>query len=143
MSRNPALLDTDTLSEVIKGRNPSIQRYASEHLTRHQTFQFSIVTRYEILRGLKAKDAFRKEELFELRCLESVILPLSDEVVVKGAEIWAFLRRSWVMIDDGDILIAATALVHGLVLVTGNQDHFLRIPGLRCETWHSPLEGPM
>ncbi len=50
MTTGPALLDTDTLSEIIKGRDAATQRQAQEHLTRNRCFRFSIITRYEILR---------------------------------------------------------------------------------------------
>ena len=53
----PALLDTDTLSEVMKGRDPQVQRRARQYLASYGCFTFSIITRYEILRGLKAKGA--------------------------------------------------------------------------------------
>lgn len=51
-----ALIDTDTLSEVIKGRDPHVLRQAGEYLSAHQRFTFSIITRYEILRGLVGPD---------------------------------------------------------------------------------------
>jgi tRNA(fMet)-specific endonuclease VapC len=133
-----ALLDTDILSEVIKRRDVNVQRNAQEYLTVHRQFQFSIITRYEILRGLKAKDAFRQELAFERQCERSIVLPLADEVVVQAAEIYGLLRKQGAIIGDADILIAATAIVHDRVLVTGNLAHFRRIPELRCETWRSP-----
>lgn len=37
--------------------------------------------------------------------------------------------------DDLDPLIAATAIVHGLVLVTRNTRHFEHIEGLRIANW--------
>lgn len=36
---------------------------------------------------------------------------------------------------NADLLIAATALEHGMTLVTGNTKHFARIPGLQLENW--------
>jgi tRNA(fMet)-specific endonuclease VapC len=54
-----ALLDTDTLSEIIKARDSYVQRRAIAYLNLHRQFTFSIITRYEILRGLKAKNATR------------------------------------------------------------------------------------
>ena len=39
------------------------------------------------------------------------------------------------LIGDADILIAASALVNGLAVVTNNEDHFKRIPGLQIENW--------
>lgn len=128
-------LDTVTLSEVIKGRDASVLVRAREYLSLQGQFQFSIITRYEILRGLKAKDAFRQAERFEDQCRGSLVLPLIDEIVVQAAEIYGFLHQQGSLIEDADILIAATALVHGLPLVTENASHFNRIPNLVVESW--------
>lgn len=38
-----------------------------------------------------------------------------------------------------DMLIAATALAHGLTVVTNNTREFERAPGLRVEDWASPI----
>ncbi len=40
-------------------------------------------------------------------------------------------------IGHNDVLIAATAMVHGLTLVTNNSDHFSRINGLDIDNWSS------
>lgn len=134
----PALLDTDTLSEVMKRRDPAVRRRAEEYLAAHGRFTFSIITRYEVLRGLKAKGAARQEADFERRCSRSEVLPLIDPIIVRAAEIYADLKRQGQLISDADILIAATALTHGLVLVTNNVTHFQRIAGLKTLSWKSP-----
>jgi tRNA(fMet)-specific endonuclease VapC len=84
-----ALLDRDTLSEVIKGRDTSVAQRAQKYHLTHKRFTFSIITRYEILRGLKAKEAIQQITVFEDRCRESRILALTDTVVVQAAEIYA------------------------------------------------------
>ncbi|HVC98480.1 MAG TPA: hypothetical protein VND64_32735 [Pirellulales bacterium] len=38
----------------------------------------------------------------------------------------------------GALLIGAKALVHDLVLVTGNSRHFTWMHGLRIDDWRSP-----
>jgi predicted nucleic acid-binding protein len=38
-------------------------------------------------------------------------------------------------LPDADVLVAATALVHAGLLVTGNAAHFARIPALRVADW--------
>jgi tRNA(fMet)-specific endonuclease VapC len=48
---NPALLDTDTLSEVLKRRDQIVLANARAYLAQHGQFTFSAVTRYEIRRG--------------------------------------------------------------------------------------------
>lgn len=138
MIESPVLLDSDTLSEIIKGRDLSVQSHAQAYLDLHQRFQFSIVTRFEILRGLKAKDAFRQATLFNARCRMSTVLPLTDDVVVLAADIYGHLKKKGKLIGDADILIAATALVRDLQLITGNLEHFSRVPDLRIGTWRSP-----
>ena len=131
----PALLDTDTLSEIMKGVNPQVQDHARRYLTAFRHFTFSIMTRYEILRGLKARRATRQIARFEQRCQHSQVLPLTDDIIVHAAELYAMLYQQGQLISDADILIAATALQHNLVMVTENVNHFRRIPGLAIESW--------
>ena len=50
------LFDTDILSSVMS-RDPRSFPHAEAYLRQHRAFTFSIITRYEILRGLKAKTA--------------------------------------------------------------------------------------
>lgn len=51
---------------------------------------------------------------------------------------YADLYRGGHLISDADILIAASALVHGLALVTENLAHFQRIRNLRIASWRTP-----
>jgi Predicted nucleic acid-binding protein, contains PIN domain len=129
------LLDTDTLSEVLKSKNTAISRNAGDYLRIHGRFTFSIITRYEILRGLRAKRATVQEARFEERCATSNVLPFTDEVVVKAADIYGVLKRTGTLINDADILIAATAIVNDLALVSNNTRHFERIPDVRVISW--------
>ena len=132
-----ALLDTDTLSEIMKARDAQVLQNARDYLSEHGHFRFSILSRYEILRGLKASNAAKQIELFENRCLSSYVISLTDDVVVRAADIYATLRREGNLITDADILIAATALIHQLILVTENTAHFNRISGLTIKSWRA------
>ena len=133
----PSLLDTDTLSEVMKGLDQRVQNNARHYLRAFSHFTFSLITRYEILRGLKARRANRQLTRFEQRCQQSVVLPLTDEIIVQAADLYALLHQEGQLISDADILIAATALKHNLVMVTENVNHFRRIPGLTIESWRT------
>jgi predicted nucleic acid-binding protein len=50
-------------------------------------------------------------------------------------EIKSNLERKGNIIEDMDILIAATALLHNLFLVTNNVKHFEKIKDLIMENW--------
>jgi len=130
-----SLLDTDTLSEIMRGRDSNIVQKAREYLRTHGQFRISIITRYEILRGLKAKQASRQITLFEERCRKSILYPLIDDIIVKASDIYAYLYNQGLLISDADILIASTALVNNLTLITGNLEHFNRIPNLVSQSW--------
>lgn len=85
--------------------------------------------------GLKAIGATTRLRAFNKLCALNRVLPLTDEIVVEAADIYAGLRSRGALIGDADTLIAATALVHGLVIVTNNESHFNRVPGLKIENW--------
>lgn len=131
---SPMLLDTDILSALMRGV-PCVLDQAKKYLADHTEFTFSSITRYEILRGLKAKKASTQLVAFDAFCSRNKVLPLSDAIVVRAADIYADLYAHGQLISDADMLIAATALEHNLVLVTNNLDHFNRIPGLRINNW--------
>jgi len=50
-------------------------------------------------------------------------------------EIKSNLERKGNILEDMDILIAATALSHNFILVTNNVKHFEKIKDLRIENW--------
>lgn len=128
------LLDTDILSNLMKG-NEVVVRRAQEYLSEYEQFSFSIITRYEILRGLRAKGAYIQEAKFDTLCSSSKLYGINDLVVKEAAGIYADLRNQGTVIGDADILIAATARVNGLRLSTNNQKHFGRIKGLETGNW--------
>lgn len=128
------LLDTDTLSALMR-RDPAAQAHARAYVSEHATLTFSIISRYEVLRGLKAKRADIQEMAFESFCAANTVLPLDDSVIVGAASIYADLRQRGLSIGDADILIAATALSSGLILATHNTRHFAAIRELQCVDW--------
>lgn len=136
MSNQPeVLIDSDTLSLFLKNYS-NVTANANSYLSVHRGFTFSIITRFEILRGLKAKNAQTQIVRFEAICSYSKILGLNDSVIVKASDIYADLHQSGQLISDADILIAATAFENGLAVVTNNENHFNRIKGLQVLNWN-------
>ena len=133
-----AILDTDMLNEVLKQKNAKVLLHASGYLRQHGQFALSSMTRYELVRGLKEKNATRQLALFATFCQQSLILPVTDSILDRAADLWVTARRGGYPGRDADLIIAATALEHGRVLATGNTVHFVWIPGLRVADWRKP-----
>src|SRR5690348_2122943 len=114
------LLDTDMLSEVLKHKHVQVLQNAAVYFQQHGQFAFSAMTRYEVLRGLLEKRAVRQLVQYDAFCQNSLILPATGEVFQRAAELWSLARQTGKPHRDADLIIAATALVHGRDLATGN-----------------------
>jgi len=58
------------------------------------------------------------------------VLPFEGECARVFGKVRALLRKAGTPIDDMDGMIAGTAVLHGLTIVTANVSHFERVPGL-------------
>lgn len=132
------LLDTDALSEVLKQRNPNVRKHARQYLRSHGQFALSAVTRFEVIRGYKDVGAATQLAGFFTFCGHSLILPVTDAIFDRAADLWVVARQGGHPRDDADLLIAATALEHGRRLVTSNAAHFAWVPGLAIDDWRVP-----
>ena len=129
-----SLIDTDILSMFFRG-NRNVKANFATYLSEYDEISFSIVSYYEIISGLKHRDAHRQMDSFiEFSSLNN-ILPLTIESTTKSAEIYADLRKKGTPVDDIDLLIAGVALENNLIVVTNNVNHFDRIDGLTVENW--------
>lgn len=101
----------------------------------------SVVTYGEIVKGIALLDEGRRKR--ELRQwigdlaahYDERILPVDRETAVSWGEITARARRSGVQIPPSDGLIAATALRHGLHLMTRNTRDFEATGVLVIDPW--------
>lgn len=134
------LLDTDILSEILKQRTVAVVQRASAYLAARQQLEFSAITRYEIIRGLKEKQANRQLANFNAFCQHALVHPITDAVLDQASDLWAEARRTGRPCSDPDLIVAATALEHGGRLATGNFKHFTRISGLVIEDWRSVVK---
>jgi tRNA(fMet)-specific endonuclease VapC len=130
----PALIDTDILSRFLR-RDPKVVERFAAYTAEHGTIAFSIVTYYEIVSGLLHRDAKRQLETYHGLCQASQILPLDRAAADHAARLYARTRKAGTPVDDMDILIAGIALAQGRIVVTGNLDHFGRLPDVVAEDW--------
>jgi len=133
-----SLLDTDILNEVLKQRNANVVQHAAVYLSQHADFAISSITRYEVLRGLKERNAVAQLGRFHTFCRQSIVLPVSDDILDRAADLWVEGRRLGMAPKDADLIIAATAMDHDRTLATGNTPHFQWITGLRIVNWRDP-----
>ncbi|WP_267550558.1 type II toxin-antitoxin system VapC family toxin [Rhizobium rhizogenes] len=118
------LLDTNVISEARRGNREAIAWLRSVDPS---TLYLSVITLGEVMRGiaLKRKNdphaaAHLEEWLRKLRHDHSGrILSITDQIAVEWGRIAAQRPRG-----DADGLIAATALVHDLIIITRNVGDF-------------------
>lgn len=90
---------------------------AASLLTETSNFYFSSITRIEVLGYNKLE--FEVKSAFEQVFSAGTELSLSEDIVEKSIE----LRQEKLM-SLGDVIIAATAIVHNLTLLTRNTEDF-------------------
>lgn len=128
------LLDTCVISDFIKGEAGTIARLKQ---TPPADIAISAVTVMELCYGLALNpQRAQKVESAIASILSSVtILPFSNGEAERAAQIRATLKSQGQPIGAYDVLIAATALQHNLIMVTANQQEFERVLGLQIENW--------
>jgi tRNA(fMet)-specific endonuclease VapC len=119
---------------LYEGQSGSMEA-VSHYVKRHKRLSLSIITYYELLRGLKALGNDKKITAFQAFMAQCEIIPLTQPIIESAADIYATLKKQGMLIEDADILIAATALNNVMSLVTDNQEHFRRVHGLKVHNW--------
>ncbi len=128
------LLDSNIVSYILK-RITNVNNKLQEVNLRGEEICISCITYYEVKRGLLAVKATRQLADFSQFCIDYEVLFLDDiEIIEKACEIHVDLQRRGFKIQEQDILIAATAITRGFILVSNDSD-LLRVQGLNLENW--------
>lgn len=137
-----AVLDTDILSEFLKGIDPNVVKNGIRYAQAHGKLTFTSVTVFEIVRGLEQKKATAQsgKVLAWMKQNEEVVPSAAD--YVSAARIIASARHKGRVLELPDCLIAATAGRLGLPLVTGNTADYKAIQdtgfNLKLANWRDP-----
>lgn len=119
MAKISILLDTDIFIDYF-----NTGRFHALFDSSRFTLYYSAITKKELLTKSGLRDNERASILAELtRCR---LIPLSDSITARYSD----LRRRHPSLEKADVLIAATALVKRLPLMTRNKRHFRIINGL-------------
>jgi len=128
------LLDTNIVSLIIK-RDLKVYQKIEDVKAQRKSIFISCITYFEVKRGFLAVAAPKQRERFNQLCQDYQIILLDDLAILeKAAEIHAHLRLRGLPIQTEDILIAATAIVKSLIVVSNDGD-LLRVEGLSLENW--------
>lgn len=122
------LVDTDVLIWHLRGYPQATRR-----LDELGGFVLSAVSYLELLQGMRNKaELLAVKKMLERRSVR--LLPVTEAVTLRATE----LMESFTLghgLQMGDALIAATALEHGLPVLTANVRHFSALPGLLVEAF--------
>ena len=96
---------------------------------KYEEGSISIITLIEILRGVSPRKRSKVKQLLEK---SFDILNIVNKAILKYCDLYTLLKQK--EIPDADLLIAATAIVNNLILVTEDRD-FERVKelGLKLE----------
>ncbi|MEX1094171.1 MAG: type II toxin-antitoxin system VapC family toxin [Acidimicrobiia bacterium] len=118
------LFDTDVLIEHLKGNEEATALLLDASSAGQAAI--SVLTRFELLAGMRSNERSQIPQL-----LDSLPnLEISTEVATRAGELARNYRRSHEGISSIDYLVAATAEIEGLDLITRNVKHFPMFSGL-------------
>jgi predicted nucleic acid-binding protein len=137
-----AILDTDILSEYLKGHDLVVADNAARYAKEHGVFTFTSVTVYEIVYGLELKSAHGQlGKVMAWLNQNDPVTPVAEDYIA-AATVRATARKQGFILELPDCLIAAVAVRLDRPLVTGNTDDFRAIQktgvALRLENWREP-----
>jgi tRNA(fMet)-specific endonuclease VapC len=128
------LLDTNVCIRYLNGRSLGILKRLDE--LPDSKVCVSSITKFELRYGaLRSNFSEKIQAQQEYFLSRFVSLPFDDVAHGLAASIRADLTRAGTPIGPYDLLIAAIALSHDLILVTHNTREFSRISGLKIEDW--------
>lgn len=119
------LIDTTVLIEYFRSQNKT-QTFFYDLAGRNDLIYVSAITKFEIWVGARPnQDEFWKNLFSSLKTI-----PFGEKEAEKAGEIQQILIKNNRQIGISDVMIGATALVHGMPIATLNTKHFDRISGL-------------
>lgn len=134
-----AILDTDILSEYLKGHNNAVASRAADYAKDHGVFTFTSVTVYEIVYGLELKGASSQLKRVMAWLKQNEEITPVDADYLAAATIKATARKQGSVAELPDCLIASVAVRLNRPLITGNTDDFRTIQktgiNLAIENW--------
>lgn len=131
------IADTDVLIDYLRGRSPMAARVELELQT--AGFGTTAISAFELWTGAKSR---RQNSAVELLLAAMTVLDLDAEAARQGADARNELLARGADIGMADCLIAGICLRERATLLTGNRQHFARIPGLKLSLGARDQDSP-
>lgn len=123
------ILDTNVLSEARHPQgDPRVKKYLQD--ADEDDLYLSVITLGELARGIARLEAGARQSRLEAwladteNLFSSRVLPIDRDIAVRWGRLTDRCARRGVALGQADGLIAATAIEHGMAVVTGNVKHF-------------------
>ena len=130
------LLDTNVCIRYLNGQSESIRRQLLQRSP--EEIVLCSVVKAELFYGsLKSGNPARNLERQRQFVSRFVSLPFADRAAESYGRIRVQLERAGTPIGPNDLMIAAIAVAHDVVLITHNTREFGRIESLATEDWDS------
>ncbi len=135
------LIDTDILSEIRKRINPRVLARATAYLVVFRQYTISSITVTEVVKGWQKLQREDRIQQFLTGISQAEGLPMNAQIAELTGRIYGDLERTGQPIGLADAIVAATAIHHDLILITGNISHYQRIQGLgyslKLDNWRN------
>lgn len=112
------LLDTDVLIWILRGKTEAIDLLRAQ--LRHEVPAISTLSIYEIWTGARPSE----EAAISAFLAAFQIVSVGEAIARQAAQYYKQFRSKGITLSSTDALIAATARVEDLILVTENRRHF-------------------
>lgn len=126
------LLDTNACIHFMRGMHGMKKKVANVGV---HSVSISEITLAELLFGVEnSEHRSRNQAALDHFLIDFKVIPITGAIPIYAKE-RVRLESIGKPLDDFDLLIGATAIAHGMTLVTNNTKHFQRLQGLKLEDW--------
>jgi len=130
------LFDTDCLSNILKKAPSPLLIKKLESLPKDLQFTTSINVSEIYFGAYRSRNQEKILKTYEDKVFPNVnILPFDTDSGKIYGRLKVLLEKRGFSKSEPDLRIAAIAIQHNMILITGNKRHFMNIPGLNIEDW--------
>ena len=127
------ILETTFLIDLEREVLRSVPGPAHSFLEDHSGQRLYIT--FTVAGELAAGPAVGERDRWELFVAPFHLLACTEDVCWEYGRAYRYLRDNGLQIGSNDLWIAATGLAHGIPVVTRNERHYRRVPGLSVYTY--------